>query len=315
VQSVRALTELASGNSNDLATNAPIVDLGISADGTEVAFTTKRTIFPLGVPGYVSAPDPIPGMVELFSADLLNETLTRVTRGFTGGPSEHPHETKQTGEDPYTIPTDGALSPSYSSDGNTLAFSSTADNLVYGDGNTPPPGHENSTTFDGSDAFAVSRVVFSSEVPQQSISPPPPEPALTPTWRLFATARSRKDGTVLLRVVVPAPGSLLAAARGPMRVRAKAGRRGAHKRTRVLTATVASRRAGTPGAGTITLVLKLAPRYASLARRKGGFAATVTLSFLTPGRAALHAGVAVRFVRAKARTRHAAKKTVTRRRR
>ncbi|HEY4451191.1 MAG TPA: hypothetical protein VGN13_06310 [Solirubrobacteraceae bacterium] len=301
VQSLRALTELASGDSADLATNAPIVDLGISPDGTQIAFTTKRTVFPLGVPAYVSAPDAVPGMVELFSADLANETLTRVTRGFEGGASEHPHETKQTGEDPYTISTDGALSPSFSSNGDTLAFSSTADNLVYGDGNTPPPGHE-SATFDGSDAFVVSRILFASSTPEQYVSPPPAEPALTPTWRLFATALSRRDGTVVLHVTVPAPGTLLAAARGTLRVRVKARGRASRRPYRAIAATVATRRAGTPGAGTITIVLALARRYAALARRSGGLAATVSLVFSPSGHSALRDTVRVRFTRAAART-------------
>ena len=304
-QALRPLSELASGNSEDLATNAPIVDLGISADGTQIAFATKRTIFPLGVPAYISAPDAIAGMAELFVADLADETLTRVTRGFDGGASEHPHETKQTGEDPYTIPTDGALSPSFSSDGHTLAFASTADNLVYGDGNTPPPGHE-SATFDGSDAFVVSRILFGSSAPQQYVSPPPAEPALTPTWRLFTTAFSRRDGSVLLRVVVPAVGMLRAEARGGVRVRAKASGRSARRRSHVINATVATRKAGTPGAGTITVVLRLSRRYAALASRKGGFAATVSLVFSASGHSALHERVAVRFAHRSVKSAHKA---------
>ena len=57
----------------------------------------------------------------------------------------------------------------------TLAFSSTASNLVYGDGNTPPLGHE-SATFDGTDAFVVSRVLFGSQRAGTYISPAPAGP-------------------------------------------------------------------------------------------------------------------------------------------
>jgi hypothetical protein len=298
-QALRPLSELASGDSTDLATNAPIVDFGISADGTQVAFTTKRTVFPLGLPAYISPPAAVPGMVELFAADLADETLTRVSQGFDGGASEHPHQPKQTGEDPYTIPTDGALSPSFSSDGHTLAFTSTADNLVYGDGNTPPQGRE-SATFDGSDAFAVSRVLFGSTPPQQYISPAPAAPALTPTWRLFTTALSRRDGTVLLRVRVPGAGELRAAAHGSLLVRAKAGSRLHHGRSRLTVATVATRKARMSDAGTINVVLRLAPRYAALASRKGGFAATVSLVFSAAGHPPLREQIEVRFVRARA---------------
>ena len=96
-QALVPLTELASGQSTDLATNAPIIDLAVSADGSQVAFTTKRTVFPLGVPTFVSAPAAVPGMVELFDVDLADETLTRVTRGFEGGASERPARTEADG--------------------------------------------------------------------------------------------------------------------------------------------------------------------------------------------------------------------------
>ncbi len=33
-------------------------------------------------------------MNELFDADLADDTLTRVTQGYEGGPSEHSHLTK-----------------------------------------------------------------------------------------------------------------------------------------------------------------------------------------------------------------------------
>ncbi|HEX5923235.1 MAG TPA: hypothetical protein VFY45_05350 [Baekduia sp.] len=297
-QALRPLTELASGQSADLATNAPIVDLAISADGAQVAFTTKRTVFPLGVPAYVSAPAAVPGMVELFTADLADETLTRVTGGFEGGASEHPHEPQPTGVDPYLISGDGALSPSFASDGNMLAFSSTADNLVYGDGNTPPLGHE-SQLFDGSDAFVVSRVLFGSSVAQGYISPPPAPPALTPTWRLGASASSRRDGSVLLHVQVPGAGSLRVAARGSTIARAKAGSRPRRGRAResVVTQTVASRSIALRNLGLVSVQLKLAPRYAALARRRGGFSALVSLVFTASAHPALHERLEVTFAR------------------
>ncbi len=296
-QALLPLTELASGQSADLATNAPIVDLAISADGTQVAFTTKRTVFPLGLPTFVSAPAAVPGMVELFVADLADETLTRVTRGFEGGAGEHPHEPKPTGEDPYLISGDGALSPSFTSDDDTLAFSSTADNLVYGDGNTPPLGHE-SSLFDGSDAFVVSRVLFGSSEPQGYISSPPAPPAVTPAWRLGATASSRRDGSVLLSVQVPGSGSLRVAARGTTVVRAKDStrRRRGKARVSIVTQTVATRSLAPTSGGLVSVVLKLAHRYAALARRHGGFVAAVNLVFTSSARPALRESLEVKFV-------------------
>jgi hypothetical protein len=226
-EALRPLTELASGNAQQQATTAPIVDLGISPDGSQVAFTTQRSVFPLGSPAYVSAPAATPGMVELFDVDLADDTLTRVTHGFAGGASEAPHGSEVSGQDPYTD-TDGALSPSFSDNGDTLAFSSTAANLVYGDGNTPQ--QSGSPTFDGSDAFVVSRTVFTTQPTPQYVSSPPPIPPLTPTWRLGMSAFSRPDGTVVLEIQTPGAGALRAGAQSAVRVEVRTKGRSRAKR-------------------------------------------------------------------------------------
>jgi hypothetical protein len=315
-QALRPLTEIASGE-NELATDAPIFDLGISPDARAVAFTTKRTVFPLGSPAYVSARSPVPGMLELFDVDLADDTLTRVTRGFEGGASDHPHETKQAGEDPYTQTGDGALSPSYTADGNTLAFSSTAANLAFGDGNTPPLGHE-SRFFDGSDAFLVSRVRFGSSAPENYISSPPPNPSIEPAWRLAVAARSRRDGSVVLEVVVPGGGSLRAGARSALLVRAVSSSRRtgrSHHRppaAKVATRTVATRAARPSGAGLVALTLKLARHYGGLASRRGGLSATVSVVFTSPGHPALKDRLGVTFRRV-VRSRSRAKRAHARR--
>jgi hypothetical protein len=295
-QALRPLTEPASGQSADIATNAPIVDLAISADGKQVAFTTKRTVFPLGVPTYVSAPAAIPGMVELFAADLADETLTRVTTGFEDGASEHPHAPQPTGVDPYLNSGDGALSPSFAGNGDTLSFSSTADNLVYGDGNTPPLGHE-SRLFDGSDAFVVSRVLFESTAAQGYISAAPAPPAFTPAWRLDATASSHRDGSVLLRVLVPGAGSLRVAARGTVLRARVSSRRLGKARASLVTQTVARRSVAPKGPGLVSVALKLAPHYAALARRRGGLSASVGLVFTADAHPALREQLEVTFAR------------------
>jgi hypothetical protein len=241
-------------------------------------------------------------MVELFDVDLADETLTRVTRGFEGGPSEHPHKSKPTGEDPYNHAADGALSPSFSSSGNTLAFASTAANLVYGDGNTPPLGHEDNT-FDGSDAFIVSRVLFPSVATEAYVSSAPPAPAITPAWRIGASALSRADGTVQLTVRVPGAGRLSAGARGAVRVRvvlARRSRRASRRRrslTTVATRTLATRAVGAGGAGIVVLTLKLSISYASLAARGVGLSATVNLLFSAPGHPNLRESLNVSFHR------------------
>jgi hypothetical protein len=291
MQALRPLTELAGADQQDVVENAPIEDLAVAPNGQDLAFTTKRTLFPLGSPAYVSAPEAQPGLLELFEVDLADDTLTRVSQGFEGGPSEHPHEAKSTGEDPYSKPGDGALTPSFSNDGNLLAFSSTASNLAFGDGNTPPLG---SDRFDGSDAFVVARVLFSPLPTPQAVSPPPAGPAIKAAWRLGVTVRSRGDGSVLVYVTVPGAGIVEASAQSALRVRVK--RRG-HLSTSVAMRAVASTRKTTHASTLTTLALTLAARYRSLAARRAGLPGTVNVSFAAPGHAALHESVRVSFRR------------------
>jgi Tol biopolymer transport system component len=278
-QALRRLTEIASANGSDVGRVAPIVDFGVSPDGSEVAFSTLRTTFPLGSPAYVTAAAANAGAQELFDVDLANDTLTRVTQGYEGGVSEPAKAT--------------VSSPSFSADGNTLAFASTAYNLVYGDGNGT------------SDAFLVKRKRFASAIVQQSVSPAPGNPVIAPDWRLSLSARSRRDGSVLLEVAVPGTGSLRATASSALRVRARrarAGRRagaGRGSSTAVVTRQVASAAKAVPAAsgGLTSLRLLAAPRYRALAARRGGLSSSITVTFTAPGHKALRARIMVAFVR------------------
>jgi Tol biopolymer transport system component len=338
-QALTPLTELASGAEQDVATDGPIVDFDISPDGSQVAFTTQRTQFPLGSPAYVSAPAAEAGMSELFDVDLADGTLTRVTQDYEGGPSEHPHIAVATGRDIYTSG-DGALSPSFSDDGTELAFSSTASNLVYGDGNTPPAGSSEGP-FDGSDAFVVSRILFPATPTSQYVSGAP-ETMPTPVWNLGVTALSRANGSVLLYVQAPGAGTLRAGAQSAVVIQSpgagRAGHRARHvsaarhaavvrgapirnavavpalQRGHVATRTVATRATDAKGAGLETLTLSLSPVYRALAGERGGLSATVTVTFAAPGHATLRERIPVTFLRhksrpsrAKARSRRAGK--------
>jgi hypothetical protein len=298
VQALTPLTELASGNETQIATTAQIADFDISPDGQQVAFSTKRTVFPLTSINYVSTPAAVPGLAELFDVDLANDTLTRVTHGYEGGPSKLPLASEE-GEDPYKVAEgEGALSPSFSDSGNTLVFSSTASNLVYGDGNTPP--FDSPLNLDGSDVFAVGREVFAPEPTPQSISPAPPAPSLEPLWSLAVSASEMSDGSLRLYVELPGAGTLRVAAQGGVAVVAHASRR-RHSRahTTVLTRTFASllSEVAPDGEGLTTLVLKLAPNYISLATRKGGLLANVSIAFSAPGHATLKDSFTASFVR------------------
>ena len=312
------VTELAGGEGAGLADTAPIFDFDISPDGLQVAFATVRTRFPLGFPAFVSTPAGEPGMNELYDADLGDGTLTRVTHGYRGEDEagEHAHRTAPAGEDPYKAqPGDGALSPSFTEDGDVLAFSSTASNLAFGDANAPPLELPQAGSFDGSDAFTVTRTIFS-PAPTANEASPAPEPALEPAWNIGVTASSQANGSVLLYVQAPGAGTVHAGARGavvaafvhaagagdPGARAARAGKRKSKARAiakTVIASTVATRTEDTHGAELTPLTLALAPRYASLARERGGFSATVTVTFSAPGRATLTDTIPVTFVRAK----------------
>jgi hypothetical protein len=343
-QALTQVTELAGGEGAGLADTAPIFDFDISPDGLQVAFSTVRTRFPLGFPAFVSTPAGEPGMNELYDADLADGTLTRITHGYKSEDEagEHAHEPAPAGEDPYKgQPGDGALSPSFSGDGETLAFSSTASNLVFGDGNAPPLKLPQTGSFDGSDAFVVSRTLFASE-PTPNEASTPPEPGLEPAWNLGVTASSQANGTVRLYVRAPGAGTVHVGARSTVAAAfvhtartAGRGRRIAAPSSRarvteseadkpgagdsgagaaragkgkskaraiaktVLISTVATWTGSASGPGLTTLTLTLAPRYASLARKRGGFSATVTVTFSAPGHATLTDTIPATFLRAK----------------
>jgi hypothetical protein len=296
-EAVRPLTELASGQ-DKVAAIGPIVDLGVSPDGSQVAFTTQRTEFPLGSPDYVSQPASVPGLAELFDVDLADDTLTRVTVGYEGGPSEHPHLANEA-EDEYTNSTDGALSPSFSENGDVLAFSSTASNLVYGDGNTPAGEVRSSNgDDDGGDVFYVSRKVFGPEPVETSVSAVPANPPLIPEWRLGVTAQSLANGSVRLYVELPGTGELTVAAQSAVRIAARHARPSSRRaRVSFVERTVASAKkaVGVSGDGLVELTLTPAPGYRTLASLSGGLSAVANLLFSAPGHPALRESIAVTF--------------------
>lgn len=309
VQALRALTELAGGEAAGIGATAPIVDFAVSSDGGQVAFTTARTEFPLGSPAYVSEPQAEPGMDELFDVDLADDTLTRVTHGYASPQeaSEHVHEAKSAGEDPYARqPADGALSPSFSADGMKLSFASTASNLAFGDGNSPPAG-----PLDGSDSFLVERQAFA-PVPTPEYRSPAPQTSIAPAWRLGVSGVARGDGTILLYLEVPAAGMLRAQARSavPLRPAARGARRArrASSRARATvvarTVAVAGETVQEAGGEPIELILRLSRAYAPLASRGGGLAAEVTVSFAAAGRPQLRQTIELTFRRTARVSRH-----------
>ncbi len=289
------LTQFASSDTNRIPTNANISDLAISADGLQLAFSTRRTVFPLGTPAFVSVPSSVPGLVEIYDADLANATLTRVSHGYEGGAPEHP-EVETGNEDRYARISDGSLSPSFDASGDLLAFSSTAANLVFGDGNTPPNGLGER---DGADVFLVPRIIFSSEPTPQTISPPPSNPVLERPWQLVVRATSLPTGAVQLRATVPAAGMLAASAASTLPARVAR----THRKVR---RTVAKATTAAQGVGsTVNMKLRLVGHYQGLAGRPGGLFSSVTVTFSAKGHPALRKTLTIRFVARRRHPRHA----------
>jgi Tol biopolymer transport system component len=298
-EAVRAITAWgATDFGSDLAATAPIGDLAISPDGTRVAFTTIRTLFPLAPPELVTPQVTTTSFPQLYEADMRSDTLSLVSEGYDGSAAAG-----------------SVYTPSFDRDGNKLAFASSAPNLVYGASN---PGH--------SDVFTISAVVTSQATITQSITPLPPAPSPSPQWRLSATVRQGPGGSLLLDVVVPGAGSLSALASTEATLTTvtsgKPHRRDGHAaHTATSTATrdssaavkIADARMATKGAGLVELRLRLSGgRFQALSRRRGGLYANVTVSFLAPHRPRLTETLKASFHDAKT-TRHAGRGPAARR--
>lgn len=251
--------------------NGHVWDVAITPDGKRVAFTTARQQFPLAPPNLVTPPPATLGLVELYEIDLEDESLRRVTHGYTSTsePSLAPSATNnglnaQAGS--------GAAAPSFAEEGMLIAFSSDASNLVEGDGN------------EASDAFVVEDV----DAPRgsvNSIGTAPTTKAAKPRRRLVLSAFSLPDGRVRLVSVTPAKGSLRATA---------AAKLGVGQRDRTLAgARAKARKAGSP----VSIVLALPRKLRRLAATREGVYGTAEVWFTPSSGGRLHASTPVRFHR------------------
>ncbi len=298
VQALRRLTEIGGGGETQekIEKSAKVIDDSVSPDGDQVAFTTQRTQFPLGSPTFVSSLAAVPGMIELYDVDLENDTVTRVTHSFKGEDlrSEELSPPEKPGVDPYKNE-QGAYAPSFSDDGNTLCFASSADNLVYGDGNDAP------------DAFVVHRVQPPSETVQQYVSPVPANPSLAPARKVGLTAVSLRNGSVRVYAQVPGAGVLsgqalagvlvhsgTASAHGA-RHKARRAKAGATVATRTVSSAHTIVTANDEDLATLTLTLDRA--YSSLASSGVGLSASVNVTFAAPGQPVLRASLRIQFRR------------------
>ena len=112
-----------------------------------------------------------------------------------GRPSVPRRKNQHRRSDVQIRPDDGTLAPSFDAAGTTLAFSSTAANLVFGDNNTPPGGERDAE--DGADVFPAG-ITFAFERTGTDDLGAPPNPAADVPWKLGVTAQSLRNGRVRL---------------------------------------------------------------------------------------------------------------------
>lgn len=272
----QALTQITAWASDNFRDEGAIENLAISPGGTRVAFTTGRSSFPLVPPALITpalAGDTAP---NLYVADLAAGTLSLVSYGYEGEPAN------------ATV-----ASPSFSGDGDTLAFASGATNLVYGVYN------KGGSEGDPASVFVVSQVTTPAVSGVQTIGPAPANPLAPQPWELLASAAPGPHGTVLVYVSVPGAGTLKASARAEVpvtvTVTAKAAKgkgrkgKGTHKQKRTIIAarTVASAQASAGRPSVVTLRLTSASAYRALVAAHDGLYATIALSFAAKGRPTL----------------------------
>jgi Tol biopolymer transport system component len=290
----RELTLAVNGAEGD--GNASVTSLAMSPDGSHIAFVSQRNAFVLSQPAPTGSFSTTGEQTELDVIDLASNTLERAVLGLE---SSEPNGST-------------ANNPTLSEDGSTLAFVSSASNLIFGDAN------------DAADAFAVTL-----QTPGGTAAQPPGVNAGAGGFSLSALAspelgvsvKRAKDGGVILLVETPGPGQLTAQARGSIPKAASTkkaskkvarGRKGAAahaskakpkpskstpKKKASQPILFASAAATAPSEGTTTLTLHLSAKYVADLQRAGKLAANVTIDFTPPAPAeALSDEVAVTFV-------------------
>ena len=270
----RELTLAANGAQGDA--NASINSLALSADGSHIAFVTQRNAFVLSEPAPTGSFSATGEQSELDLIDLTTNTLERAVIGLEG-----------------SEPNGSTLAnPTLTSEGSTLAFVSSASNLIFGDANgfadaftatlqTPGgtgvlPGGVNA----GSGGFSLT-----------ALSSP----------ELGVAVRRAKGGGVTLLVETPGAGKLTAKALGsiPKAASAKTAeharasgvvvraskmkkstkQKASAKKKSPAPVLLASASATARSEGTTTLTLQLSSKYVKDLQRAGKLNADITIDF------------------------------------
>lgn len=242
-QATVELTRETVGNQTD--TGPPISSVAMSANGRYVAITTVRTRFALPTLQLLGEPRPVPGPRELYVVDLRNLTLERVTHSVSG-------------DDINASVLDG---PTISANGESLAFSSFAGNLFFGDANQR------------SDAFVATLQ------PESDQGPPKGDPKGDRGTssaevdlggpRIGIRAKSRPGGGILLLVSVPAAGGVKAVAKAQV---------GEPRQPRTI-ASGASRSQGA-SRSEVRILLKPVERYRAELRERKTIRSHVSVSYV-----------------------------------
>lgn len=203
------LTRRLPGDSGGTAAAAdqPILAATISGNGRYVVFVTARVAFPFEPPTLVGASSTVVGANELYVVDLQSQTMQLLSRTPSGAKQDQGvSPTGGQGATGGPPPGPGVTAAAVSDDGSTIAFLSSADNLVAGDANG------------FTDAFVVHRLPASAASdltgPQvEQLPPAAPDLSPAPDWSLLVDGvTAGRDGTVTLTVEMPGAGSLSAIA-------------------------------------------------------------------------------------------------------
>jgi Tol biopolymer transport system component len=288
----RELTLAVNGAQGD--GNASVTSLAMSSDGTHIAFVSQRNAFVLSEPATTGSFSTLGQQSELDVIDLSTNTLERAVVGLEGA-------------EPNGSTSDN---PTLSADGSTLAFVSSASDLIFGDANG------------FADAFAATlQAAGGTAAPPAGVNAGSGGFSLTASSspELGVSVKRAKDGGVLLLVETPGAGKLTAQARGSIPNTASSKPAKKARKTNASSAVARDSKtkkaakkkappavllAGTSAAvrseGTTTLTLQVSSKYVKDLQRAGKLKANVTIDFTptSPSESTLSDEVSATFVAA-----------------
>jgi hypothetical protein len=265
----RELTLAVNGAQGD--GNASTTSLAFSSDGSHIVFVSQRNAFVLSEPVPTGSFSATGQESELYVIDLSTNTLERAVVGLEGA---EPNGST-------------ANNPTVSENGSTLAFVSSASDLIFGDANGFADAFTATFETPGGTAALPAGVNAGSGGFSLTASESP---------ELGVSVKRAKDGGVTLLVETPAAGRLTAKALGtiPKSAAAKKARvssvlahasktkqavKKAKKKKSSPSVLLASGSANAPSEGTTTLTLQISPKYVKDLQRAGKLSADITIDF------------------------------------